>query len=179
MGGLKLTKVERRRLSKTLHQTHDVRQYKRTLAVLEYGDGKGAAEVARALNVTQQSVHNWVRRYRHSGKPTALADAPKSGRPRKADDVVEVLLRSLMLLSPERCGYAATYWTIPLFRDQVRENLDRQCGAMTIRRCLHRLGYVWKRPRYVLAPDPQREKKTPNSAHAWQLAQAWRGAGGR
>lgn len=29
-----------------------------------------------------------------------------------------------------------------------------------------RLGYVWRRPRYVLMPDPEREKKTPNSLHA-------------
>jgi hypothetical protein len=25
------------------------------------------------------------------------------------------------------------------------------------------LGYVWKRSRYVLAPDPEKEKKTANS----------------
>lgn len=30
---------------------------------------------------------------------------------------------------------------------------------VTIRRGLDQLGYVWKRPRYVLAPDPEREKK--------------------
>jgi len=29
----------------------------------------------------------------------------------------------------------------------------------TIRRRLHELDYVWKRPRYVLALDPEREKK--------------------
>jgi transposase len=63
-----------------------------------------------------------------------------------------------MMISPERCGYHATHWTVPLLQDQVRQNLGIQCGQVTIRRCLHRLGYVWKRPRYVLAPDPQREK---------------------
>jgi hypothetical protein len=35
MDGLRLSKTEHRRLSGTLHQTHDVRVYKRTLAVLE------------------------------------------------------------------------------------------------------------------------------------------------
>jgi short-subunit dehydrogenase len=45
-------------------------------------------------------------------------------------------------------------------QDQVRQNLDLNCCAATIRRSLHRLEYVWKRPRYVLAPDPQCEKKS-------------------
>jgi transposase len=179
MDGLRLKGKEQRRLSEMLHRTHDARVYKRTLAVLECGRGKGVVEVAQSLCVTRQSVHNWISRYRRSGKPAALADAPKSGRPRKADAAVEALLEALMIVSPERCGYHATHWTVPLLRDQVRKNLDKQCGAMTIRRCLHRLGYVWKRPRYVLAPDPQREKKTLHSAYAWQLAQTQRSVGGR
>src|SRR5207302_4773834 len=29
----------------------------------------------------------------------------------------------------------------------------------TVRRQLHELGYVWKRPRYVLQPDPRRARK--------------------
>jgi transposase len=178
MDGLRLTAAEQRRLSETLRRTHDARVYKRTLAVLECGRGKGVVEVARSLNVTRQSVHNWVSRYRRAGQPTALADAPKSGRPRKANEAVEALLQALMSVPPERCGYAATHWTLPLLTDQVGKNLGRQCCEMTIRRCLHRLGYGWKRPRYVLAPDPQREKKTPAAARTWQLAASQRGAGG-
>lgn len=166
----KLGEAEQRRLLETLHRARDAREYQRTLAVLECGRGKSKSAVARSLNVTRQSVHNWISRYRRSKQPTALCDAPRSGRPRKADEVVETLVQALMMLSPQRCGYAATHWTIPLLRDQVRKNLDRQCGAMTMRRCLHRLGYVWKRPRYVLAPDPQREKKKPAAARAWQPA---------
>ena len=34
----------------------------------------------------------------------------------------------------------------------------------TVRRVLQTLGYAWKRPRYLLAPDPDAEKKTLNSA---------------
>jgi transposase len=117
--------------------------------------------LARSLDMTRQSVNNWVRRYRHDGKPATLADAPESGRLRKADDAVEALLQGLMIVSPERCGYHATHWTVPLLTDQVRKNLGTACSELTIRRCLRRLGYVWKRPRYVLAPDPQREKKRP------------------
>lgn len=114
--------------------------YKRTLAMLECGRGKNKTAVPRSLGVTRQSVHNRLCRYRCSGRPAALDDAAKSGRPRKADDALKALVQALMMASPERCGYHATHWTIPLLRDQVRQNLDRQCSQMTIRRCLHRLG---------------------------------------
>jgi hypothetical protein len=50
----------------------------------------------------------------------------------------------------------------------LQEALQRRTGDYfadsTIRRALRRLDYVWKRPRYRLEPDPQREKKTADSA---------------
>lgn len=82
------------------------------------------------------------------------------------------------MLSPGRFGYHATHWTVSLLRDQLRRNLEQDYSDDTIRRNLHRLGYVWKRPRYVLAPDPQREKKKPAAARTWQLAASQHGAGG-
>lgn len=179
MNEIRLTAAEQRRLSETLQHTHDVRLYRRTLAVLECGRGKGVAEVAHALHVTRQSVHNWVVRFHQAGKAAALADAPRSGRPRHAGEAVDTLLQVLMILPPARFGYHATHWTVPLLQDQVRQNWGQTCSDATLRRSLHRLGYVWKRPRYVLAPDPQREKKTPHSARAWQLAKAQRDASGR
>lgn len=179
MNETRLTATEQRRLSEVLQHTHDVRLYRRTLAVLECGCGKGVVEVAQSLRVTRQSVHNWVKRFHQVGKAAALADVPRSGRPRHVGEVVDRLMQVLMILPPERCGYHATHWTVPLLQDQVRQNLGQTCSDATVRRSLHRLGYLWKRPRYVLAPDPQREKKTPPSARAWQLAKAQRNAGGR
>jgi transposase len=74
-------------------------------------------EVARALQVTRQSVHNWVSRYRRQSEPAALVNAPKSRRPRKADEAAETLLQALMMISPERCGYHVTHWTVPLLQE--------------------------------------------------------------
>lgn len=178
MNEAKLSAVEQRRLLETLRHTHDVRLYRRTLAVLECGRGKGVVEVAQSLHVTRQSVHNWVSHFHQAGQATALSDAPRSGRPRHAGEAVDTQLQVLMPLPPERFGYHATHWTVPLLQQQVRQSLGTACSAATLRRCLHRLGYVWKRPRYVLAPDPQREKKASYPDRARQLAKAQRDAGG-
>jgi hypothetical protein len=60
---------------------------------------------------------------------------------------------------PDHFGYQATAWTIPLLRShRAHWGLTGFCDA-TVRRPLHALGYVWKRPRYVLEPDPHRAAK--------------------
>jgi transposase len=163
--GVHLSTSEQRQLEQTLHDTHDARLYRRTLAILEYSRGRAIKEVAQSLGVTRQSIHTWVVKLQQQGSAQALVDGPRPGRPRQADTRVEALLQALMLVPPERCGYQARYWTTPLLQDQVRQNLGIDCCTMTLRRCLHRMGYRWKRPRYVLAPDPQkREKKAAHQA---------------
>jgi transposase len=161
MDELRLNEAEQHQLMETMRHTHDVRLYRRTLAVLECGRGKGVVEVAKSLNVTRQSVFKWVSRYRHTHEVEKLSDAPKSGRPPVGGKLLDPLVEGLMAVPPERFGYHATHWTVPLLHDQVQKNLGQRCSAMVVRHSLRRLGYRWKRPRYVLAPDPQRaEKKT-------------------
>jgi len=162
MSELKLTASERRQLREELRRTHDARLHRRLLALQEYDRGASASEVAELLGVSCQSIYNWIARFRERRHVAALSDAPHPGRPARAGQAMETLLRTLLMLSPERFGYHATFWTVPLLQDQLRQNMGEHYSDDTIRRSLHRIGYVWKRPRYVLMPDPEREKKTPN-----------------
>lgn len=177
MSETKLGAGKRRRIRDQLRCTRDARLYRRLLAVLEYDRGESVSDIAELLGVSRQSIYNWIELAHECDDVVALHDAPRSGRPARADEVFDTLLRTLLMLSPERFGYHATYWTIPLLQDQLRKNLGEDYSASTVRRGLQRLDYVWKRPRYVLAPDPQREKKTRNSPHRLWLARAQRAAG--
>lgn len=168
---------ERRQVREQLRRTHDVRWYRRLLAILEYDRGEPVSSIAQRLGVSRKSVHGWLARFRKQRYANALCDAPRTGRPAKTDETFDAVLRSLLMLSPERCGYRAQHWTVRLLRDQLRKDLDQEYSDDTVRRSLHRLGYVWKRPRYVLAPDPEQEKKTPNSARRVWFARAQRGTG--
>jgi transposase len=177
MSETKLGAGKRRRIRDQLRCTRDARLYRRLLAVLEYDRGESVSDIAELLGVSRQSIYNWIELAHERDDVVALRDAPRSGRPARADEVFDTLLRTLLMLSPERFGYHATYWTIPLLQDQLRKNLGEDYSASTVRRGLQRLDYVWKRPRYVLAPDPQREKKTRNSPHRLWLARAQRPVG--
>ena len=178
MSRLNLTSRQRRRLRRQLDQADDVRLYRRTLAVLEYDRGRPVTDIADMLGVTRQSVHNWVTAYAHELDPAALADAGWEGRPPLLTPGDEGWLRLLLSYSPQYLGYPATGWTVPLLREELYRDTGRRPSDDTLRRALHRLGYVWKRPRYILAPDPEREKKTADQAANPGAAAAQRRAGG-
>lgn len=170
MSQFRLKPAQRRRLRGLLRETSDLNTYRRCLALLEVDSGRPAAEVARALGVTRQSVHNWIARFAEAGRADALADRYGGGRPAALDDEQVEALAALLGHSPQHLGSPAANWTVPLLREHLRAATGAEVSEPTVRRQLRRMGYVWKRPRYVLDPDPEREKKTPDRAQAAVLA---------
>lgn len=163
MARMKLTHWQRLSLLRQLKDTDDARVYRRTFAVLEFSRGQPIARIARSLAVTRQSVYNWIEAYAETCDPDALADAARSGRPNSWGEGLRALLQNLLGQMPDQLGFFAVNWTIPLLQEQILQRTGQRLADDTIRRELGRLGYVWKRSRYVLDPDPEREKKTPHS----------------
>jgi transposase len=155
MSQLNLTSGQRRRLQRQLGETQDVSLYRRTLAVLEFEHGRSAADIARMLGMTRQSVSNWVAAYRRACDPSALEDHPGRGRLPLLDEEDDHLLQALLARSPQDLGYPHNNWTVPLLQEVLQHALGYLVSDDTIRRVLHRLHYVFKRPRYVLEPDPE------------------------
>src|SRR5579864_5293735 len=116
MSRLDLTSWQRRRLRRQLEETRDARLFRRTLAVLEFDHGRSAADIARMLGVTRQSVYHWVEVYTQESDPAALADEPGRGRPSLVDEDHEHLLEILLYGSPQDFGLTAVNWTVPLLR---------------------------------------------------------------
>jgi transposase len=179
MSRLHLTCWQRRRLRRQLTRTLDARVLRRTLAVLEFDRGRSAADLARLLGVTRQSVYHWIEAYTQTHDPGALHDEPGRGRRPLLDEDQEHLLGALLTVSPQQLGYPHVNWTIPLLREVLEVATGQRLSEDTLRRALRRLEYVWKRPRHDLDPDPEREKKTPHPQANPGLAAAQRGAGPR
>src|SRR5215831_13667526 len=114
MSRLNLTTWQRRRLRRQLTETAEARVFRRTLAVLEYDQGRPAADLARLLGVTRQSVYNWVAAYTLAHDPAALHDEPGRGCHPLLDESDDRLLEALLALSPQDLGAPHVSWTIPL-----------------------------------------------------------------
>jgi transposase len=156
---VQLTPQQRFRLRRQLRTTDDLGTYRRTLALLELDRGSAVTEVAIRLGVSRRMVHHWIATYRHHRVPSSLVTRHSTGRPREWDEDAQAILRASLDQPPDYFSYQATAWTIPLLQSHLAHwGLTGFCDA-TLRRQLHALGYVWKRPRYVLAPDPLRAAK--------------------
>ena len=177
MSELSLNSWQRRRLQRQLRQTHDARVYRRTLALLQVDRGYSLSQIARELLVTRQSVYNWIHEYTQDHDPTLLADVARSGRPSFWADAVRKQLLWLMRQTPEQLGDLAAAWTAPLLLLELEQRVGTRPSARTLRRELNRLGYVWKRGRYTLDPDPELEKKKENPSTDPQFATSQRSVG--
>jgi transposase len=179
MAGWLLTVAQRRRLERELALARDAALFRRVFALLEIDAGRPLEEVARQLRVSARSVYRWIERYRAHASLDGLRHQPGQGRPLRWDEQLEELLPAVLARCPRDFGYLATGWTIPLLQQVLAQGRPDESilSEDTLRRRLHERGYVWKRFRYVLDPDPQREKKTLDSPPNSGLARAHRALG--
>lgn len=156
---LTVTTEERAALHAAQGHSRTVRHWRRYQAVLLRADGVPVATVAQTLDSTETSGYNWVAAWRTDGL-AGVAEGVHPGKVRRLDPAAEAALeRRLTEGDPQVYGDAATGWTVPL----VRPELAKQgwvAAERTIRRTLHRLGWRWKRPKFVLGrPDPAYAEK--------------------
>ena len=164
MRTFRLTSRQRQRLRAQLKITKDGRVAKRIFALLALDRGTRPTGLATTLGITRQTLYNWVLRFEVDGTPSALTDRRRTGRPTKWTDPVRRFLSWSLEQPPDALGYASGTWTVPLLRGHVERWMGVCVSDSAMRDELHRLGYRWKRPRYVLQPDPDREKKNAGSA---------------
>lgn len=167
---IRLSPNERWRLEEQLQRTADARQCRRVWGLLELADGQDAREVAEALDIDRRTLQRWQQVYELDRHPASLIDRPGRGRKPLLEPEDRSLVETLLSESPQALGYRATQWTVPLLRQHLCCCGLPSCSKSTLRRELHALGLVWKRPRYVLSPDPEKEKKT---RHRQQAQPRW------
>ena len=157
-----VTEEERTALETAQAQRPKVRHWRRYQAVLLRGQGLFVKDVARALGCTEASVYNWTAAWRRGGA-AGVAEGVHPGAVRRLAPAAEATLHALLAEGdPQAHGYTATGWTAPLLRTELARR-GWPAAERTVRRTLHRLGWRWKRPKYVLGrPDPASAEKKSN-----------------
>jgi len=149
---LALTEVERTALEAVAAAERQGRRWRRYQAVLLLATGQSPGSVAQSLDCSRASVYAWVAAWRRTGI-AGLQEGAHGGW-RKLDAAGGQILQALLATDPQTHGHQATGWTVPLLQGELAQ-AGYRVGGRTIRRALHRLGYRWKRPQYVLdRPDP-------------------------
>ncbi len=162
---VQLTPAESTHLRRLARSCSSSRIEKRVLAILALSRGEAVERVALLLECSKQSVINWRAAWLRSSRGVeVLEDRPHLGRPRGWDEDREEILGALLQRSPDQFGYRAHAWTSRLLSHELARLSGWRPSDRTVRRELKALGYVYKRPRYVLDPDPRLVKKSPGFA---------------
>ena len=158
---LTMTESDRRALEAAAAAEKGVRRWRRYQAVLLLAAGQPPAAVAQTLRCSRASVYAWAAAWRQGGV-AGLREGDHGGGQVKLNAGGEAVLTDRLAADPQSHGYQATGWTVPLLRTELAA-AGYTVSARTVRRALHRLGYRWKRPQYVLGrPDPAyAEKRGP------------------
>src|SRR3954447_10239421 len=145
-------------LQDIVSHTPVARERCRAQALLWIADGSDVGEVAEVLQVSRQTVYNWLSRFQGRAEldlRARLLDAPRLGRPRTASGTLDELVAAVIDGDPRKLGYHATVWTAPLLSQYLRDHHGIEVSDKTVSRAIDRLGIIWKRPRHELALRPK------------------------
>ena len=141
-----------------LKRATDARLFQRVQAVPWVAQGDTISEVAELMGVREQTVYNWLQRYRACHQVAALADTPRRGRPVTAPQMTSTQLLQHLRCNPLHLGYRTTVWSVKLLAAPLSRQYDCPITPYTLRRRMKALGLRWKRPRYFY------EEKAPHRA---------------
>ena len=153
-----LGQKERRALEDLSLYADDARLLRRTLALLWLDEGEETQEVAARLQVSRQSVYNWVARFQmRDDLPlySRVADGARSGRPCSAHGIIDPLIEEVIEQDPRKQGYRATVWTAGLLEQYLWEEHQIDVSRRSIGLAIARLRFRWKRPRHHLSRRPE------------------------
>lgn len=128
----------------TLRIAHKSEQYKRSAykinAVILLGSGWKLKKVEEALLLDSETLRNYVARYREGQLTGLIATDHKGSVCRLLKEQCETLIQAL-----EQSIYLTTQSVI----DYVEKNFELRYQPSGMRDLLHRLGYVYKKPKLV------------------------------
>lgn len=131
----------------------------RARMVLLSARGFTVQQIMKVFEVVDETLYRWFDRFDEEG-PEGLYDRERSGRPPEIDEVAQKELQQLLKHSPQEVGYDFTTWTTPLLRSHLRAHLGIDVSEDTVRRTLHGLEFVWRRPRWKIDyKDPRYEER--------------------
>ena len=135
----------------------EVRQRAMGLRLLH--EGQTPQGVAELMAVSQPTVYKWHHRWLVDGLE-GLANRPKAGRPRKADDKYVELLKEVIEQDPQELGYTFTIWTADRLRLYLEVATGKLLEPTQFRALLKENNFVYRRPKHDLTDlqDPQARK---------------------
>lgn len=155
-GSIQLTSDQRKALLSLYRSNQSWVARQRAHVILLMNGGRSYRDVREVAFVSFDFIAEAVRRFRKSAVD-GVADAPSEP---EMPPWLPKAVTWLTSKSPQDFGYFRTRWSCETIAELLAWKTTARVSKETVRRWLHRLGFVWRRPRPVLGPvDPERDEK--------------------
>lgn len=112
--------------------------------------GQDLAAIAQWTGRTPETVRRWLTAYQDGGI-AALADAPRQGRPAKADAAYLTALETAVATPPRSVGLPFDVWTSGRLSAYLTQQTGTRIAPGWLRVLLHQQRFVCGRPKHTLA----------------------------
>lgn len=112
--------------------------------------GYDLGQIAAWSGRSERTVRRWLAAFQ-AGGVAALADAPRPGRPRKADAAYLSVLEQAMATPPRHLGLPFDGWTSGRLSAYLRQQTGVRLAPGWLRVLLHRQQFASGRPKHTLA----------------------------
>lgn len=153
-GYLRLSAAERKTCLATVRAARTAR---RALVLLLLDDGESYRGIGAAVYASPSLGRAVKRDFAAGGIVRALGGVARTVT---IATWLGVVVRWLMQFTPRDFGYFRSRWSCGLLALLLWEQQGVRLSAETVRRGLHRMNFVWRRPRPVVGPrDPDHQRK--------------------
>ena len=146
-------------LQDEIRRSQEARYDHRLHAVLLVAQGVTCTEAAALLGDAPRTVQYWIHRFEAEGF-AGLADADRSGRPKKLSEQQLDEIGKVLRESPRKTGLTTNIWdgkTLSIF---IRQQYAVDLGVRQCQRLFRRLGFRLRKPRPIIAKaDIEKQKQ--------------------
>lgn len=155
-GSIFLSAEQRKALLQLLRCGDDARISRRAHIVLLLADGFSHRQIRAVAYVSFELIGECAERFRRAGVEGLREKPAEPAKPAW----LKSILRWLTEKTPEDFGYFRSRWSCATLAEVLAWETGTSLSAETVRRGLHRAGFVWRRPRPVLGrTDPEYDRK--------------------
>ena len=140
--------VSEKRLEKAARKEKDKRAKFRLLACLGRKKGHSIRRIAKDLKTAYSTIRDWLLRMRDRGLNGRFNARPKGRRAKLPLQIIRTVRRRLKR-SPKKRGFETGSWQMDMVIEMIRKEFGVTVRARTLRRWLRRIGFSWRKDRYV------------------------------
>jgi transposase len=145
-------------LQDEIRRSQEARYDHRLHAVLLVAQGVSCTEAAALLGDAPRTVQYWIHRFEAEGF-AGLADADRSGRPKKLSEQQLDEIGKVLRESPRNAGLTTNIWDGKTLSVFIRQQYSVDLGVRQCQRLFRQLGFRLRKPRPIIAKADLEQQK--------------------